>query len=212
MPCRLTIIAYAIIVSAVTAIPNITPDTDQDGASAAPAHRFYAADTYALDDSVGHLMHHVTASIRREVEVAMAAHDLTAAQWLPIWKIQLGMAATAQELSRQMDADAGAITRLLDRLEAKGLIQRERSAADRRVVNLRLTPAGEEVARHIPAVLSEVQNRFLQGFSVDQWEQLKSLLRRMLANCPKVKADDAGRSDAASAACAERRGRPADPR
>jgi DNA-binding HxlR family transcriptional regulator len=44
---------------------------------------------------------------------------------------------------RGLGIDAGAITRMLDRLEAKGLVERVRSETDRRVVHVRLTEAGE---------------------------------------------------------------------
>ena len=74
------------------------------------------------------------------------------------------------------------MTRLLDRLEAKGLCRRVRSVADRRVVNIELTEQGEEVASGIPAVLCKVQNAHLTGFSNEEFEMLKSLLRRILDN------------------------------
>ena len=74
------------------------------------------------------------------------------------------------------------MTRMLDRLEAKGLCQRVRSSDDRRVVNLEITDAGREAAKVIPEVLSRVQNAYLAGFSVEEWETLKSYLRRMLDN------------------------------
>ena len=70
----------------------------------------------------------------------------------------------------------------LDRLEAKGLVARVRSSEDRRVVNLELTREGRLAAKEIPAVLCKVQNAFLEGLSVAEWQQLKDLLRRILAN------------------------------
>jgi len=72
--------------------------------------------------------------------------------------------------------------RLLDRLEAKGLVRRVRSSEDRRVVNLELTDEGHEAARNVPAVLCRVQNAALRGFSTDEWQQLRDLLARMLRN------------------------------
>jgi DNA-binding MarR family transcriptional regulator len=57
-----------------------------------------------------------------------------------------------------------------------------RSSEDRRVVNIELTREGREAARKIPAVICEVQNSFLQGLSVAEWQQLKDMLRRILAN------------------------------
>ena len=71
---------------------------------------------------------------------------------------------------------------LTARLEEKGFIQRERSAADRRVVKLELTPEGRATAGHIPSALCKVQNELLAGFTREEFDTLKSLLRRMLAN------------------------------
>jgi len=126
----------------------------------------------------------VMISMRRQVEQAMTAHDLTAAQWYPLWKLKRDGPGTAQELARDMDIDAGAMTRLVDRLAAKGLLQRLRCDTDRRRVMLTLTAAGEAVAGHVPQVLADVNNAYLRDFSRDEWQQLKELLRRMLANGP----------------------------
>jgi len=144
------------------------------------ATAFYAGARYVAGDSVGYLLNQVVISMRRQIEQAMTAHDLTAAQWYPLWKLQRDGSCTAQELARDMDSDAGATTRLVDRLVAKGLVERLRSDTDRRVVRLSLTPAGRAVAAHIPQVLAEVNNAYLHGFSRDEWQQLKGLLRRML--------------------------------
>jgi DNA-binding MarR family transcriptional regulator len=135
-------------------------------------------------DSVGYLLNQVMISMRRQVEQAMTAHDLTAAQWYPLWKLKRDGPSTAQELARDMDIDAGAMTRLIDRLAAKGLLQRLRCDTDRRRVMLTLTAAGEVVAGHVPQVLADVNNAYLRDFSRDEWQQLKDLLRRMLANGP----------------------------
>ena len=78
--------------------------------------------------------------------------------------------------------DAGAMTRLLDRLETKGLCRRVRSLDDRRVVNIELTDAGVEAAKGIPAVLCRVQNAHLAGFSEAEFETLKGFLNRILDN------------------------------
>ena len=92
------------------------------------------------------------------------------------------MAAGVAELARTCEMDAGAMTRLLDRLEAKGLLRRTRSPDDRRVVNLELTEEGREAAAKIPVLLSVLQNECLSGFTAEEWQTLKSLLRRVLAN------------------------------
>lgn len=151
---------------------------------AAPAEPtvFYRPETYHPDQSAAYLMKRILACMAAEVDEALEPRGLTNAQWVPLVKLHLGHAATAAELARECLTDAGAMTRTLDRLEAKGLVTRVRSSQDRRVVNLELTPEGRATASQIPPVLCEVQNAFLQPLSVAEWEQLKGLLRRVLDN------------------------------
>ena len=89
--------------------------------------------------------------------------------------------------ARELQVDTGAMTRMLDRLEAKGLCKRVRSTVDRRVVHLELTPAGRRVADKVPAVLADVLNDFLSGFSKTELGALKDSLRRMLANAESLR-------------------------
>ena len=96
--------------------------------------------------------------VAQEVERQLEASDLTNAQWVPLLKLFMGQASTVAELARECHLDAGAMTRLLDRLETKGLCRRVRSVEDRRVVNIELTDAGREAARGIPVVLCQIQN------------------------------------------------------
>lgn len=147
-----------------------------------PVPQFYRAGQYDTHDSVGFLMHQVVQSMRRRIEQAMSEHELTAAQWAPVWLLKRDGPRTMQELARELDADTGATTRLVDRLVAKGLIRRTRLPSDRRVVRLSLTPAGETLAANVPEVLARLNNELLRGFDEDEWKTLKALLRRVLAN------------------------------
>ena len=146
------------------------------------AIEFYHAADYAPEESVSYLMRRVLALVAQEVERQLETSYLTNAQWVPLFKLSMGQASTVAELARQCHLDAGAMTRLLDRLEAKGLCRRVRSVADRRVVNIELTDAGCAAAADIPVVLSRVQNAHLAGFSVQEFETLKGFLRRILGN------------------------------
>ena len=83
------------------------------------------------------------------------------------------------------------MTRALDRLEAKGLVARVRSSEDRRVINLELTEAGREVAAVVPAVLAEVLNLHLAGFTETEWRSLLDMLKRMRANGDALRASSA---------------------
>lgn len=147
-----------------------------------PPADFYAPDSYDPNESVGYLMRRILSSAALAVERELAATRLTHAQWVPLFKLAAHPGATVAELARLCELDAGAMTRLLDRLETKGLCQRERSSLDRRVVRLALTPRGKAVAERIPGALSRVQNAHLAGFSRAEWQLLKGMLARILHN------------------------------
>lgn len=164
-------------------------------------NEFYSAESYRPEASVGYLMHQVLGAVGHEIARQLEPSGLTNAQWKPLFKLHTGKASTVAELARECHLDAGAMTRLLDRLEAKNLCRRVRSVADRRVVNIELTEAGRVAAAGIPAVLSRVQNSHLAGFTVQEHEALKGFLQRILVNAqaqtPASTPSDSGAHDAA---------------
>jgi DNA-binding MarR family transcriptional regulator len=152
---------------------------------------FYSPRDYGAQDSVGYLMRRLVAAIRQDVDRRLDAVGLTNAQWVPLLKLKLAGALPVAELARGCEVDAGAMTRMLDRLEAKGLVHRVRSAADRRVVTIELTADGKRAAAGIPAVLCEVQNGLLAGVSREEWQALVATLHKMLANAAASQDDGA---------------------
>lgn len=129
---------------------------------------------------MGYLMKRVMLSIIAQVDKRLDPHGLTSAQWGPLMRMRTNDGSTVAELARWLNVDAGAMTRLLDRLEKKGLCRRVRSTEDRRVVQVELTPEGHAAIAEVPAVLAEVLNAHLSGFSEQEWLTLKSYLQRML--------------------------------
>lgn len=144
--------------------------------------RFYRNNRDQIVESVGYKLLQIALAMRRETASRLLSLGLTEAQWRPLWMLKAGRADTAQVLARLLGVDAGAMTRMLDRLESKGLIERVRSLTDRRVTQLRLTASGEAATEGIPEVVAGVNNDYLVGFSRDEFEQLDSLLARMRAN------------------------------
>lgn len=152
-----------------------TPNTD------AVVH-YRGNDSCMTEDNAGYLIKLVSSSLNRMLDQEMAPLDLTAMQWRPVAMLYRGRADTPAELARLTGTDTGAMTRTLDRLEAKGLLRRNRSQTDRRVVKLELTELGETKAREIPNNIAHVLNHHLRGFSADEVQQLKHFMMRMLAN------------------------------
>lgn len=171
---------------AQTAEP-LTPASDARAEPTQPARPitpapFYTAATLAPEDNVGYLLRSVLSSIRGAADAQLQGRGLTFAQCLPLYKISHCKDTTLAALARNLEADPATVTRLLDRLETKELVVRERSTSDRRVVHVRATPLGAAMAQELTPVLADTLNAHLAGFSTDEWQQLLVLLRRMLAN------------------------------
>jgi DNA-binding MarR family transcriptional regulator len=143
---------------------------------------FYRGDDFKAEESIGYLLRTLRLHMDRAIDDEMATYDLTGVQWRPLLAIHLGMGDTAAELARVGCVDTGAMTRMLDRLEAKGLVQRTPCPNDARVMRLALTTEGERLCRQIPYGLSRVMNSVLRGFKASELATLKSMVRRMLAN------------------------------
>ena len=165
----------------MTAMATFSPDTSDPAASGA-AVTYYTVDNFRPENSMGYLMRRIMGVIAQEVEREMEPFGLTDAQWKPLLRLYLRQANTVAELARCCEMDAGSMTRLLDRVEAKGLLRRVRSSEDRRVVNIELTPDGLAAAAQIPVILSRVQNNALRGFSETEWRSLQDFLQRIFTS------------------------------
>jgi DNA-binding MarR family transcriptional regulator len=153
-----------------------------------PRANFYKSDTYCAEESVGFLMKRILLSLVYQVDRRLEVHGLTSAQWGPLLRLRTAGPCTVAELARWLQIDAGAMTRLLDRLEKKNLCKRVRSTADRRVVQVELTREGAAAIEQVPAVLAEVMNVHLAGFSKPEWLELKSYLQRMVVTGEALRA------------------------
>lgn len=149
----------------------------------------YEAASYEPRGSLGHLLSRVRDELTAALDREFAA-DPQLAPWDLSWpqlKIIASLVADAQaksasDLCKSISYDAGAMTRMIDRLESKGLIHRERCPNDRRLVYLELTEAGVAVWPRMKEVARRTLNRFLRGFTKAEARQLESFLRRMLEN------------------------------
>jgi DNA-binding MarR family transcriptional regulator len=114
-------------------------------------------------------------------ELAVRGHELTFSQYVTLKKLADGTASVT-DLARAAELNPGAMTRLLDRLEAKGLLARVADPDDRRGINIHLTPAGLLIWRDINQCGMRVRERAMQGMSEADRDQLTQLLTRVRDN------------------------------
>ena len=118
---------------------------------------------------------------RMERELAAAGHDLTFSQFITIKKLADGTASVT-DLARAADLNPGAMTRLLDKLEARGLLVRVADPNDRRALHIHLTDAGIAMWRDIDQCGQRVRERALQGMDEATRTQLTRLLEQVRDN------------------------------
>jgi DNA-binding MarR family transcriptional regulator len=149
----------------------------------------YELESYQPRKGVGHLLSRVRTEMLSaldkalEADAELSAKEISAAQFIVIAALALADSArSASDLCKGLSYDAGAMTRMIDRLESKGLIRRNRRPDDRRVVYVELTEEGSRAYPRMREVSMGVANRFLRGFSVPEARQLEGFLSRMLEN------------------------------
>ena len=154
----------------------------------------YDSASYQPRKSIGSLLTRVKVAMLAALDEELAADrrlaplELSAAQWAVIASLAGDEKKSASDLCKGISYDAGAMTRMLDRLEGKGLIRRNRSPDDRRLVHLELTEEGRAAYPRMRELSLGVANRFLRGFTKAEARQLESLLGRMLENAQEPEA------------------------
>lgn len=157
-------------------------------ANANEAKGLFTEDDYRVEESFGFLINALRARMMAVMDRELASLGITSAQWAILVQVGNTPGCTAASLCRKVHYDTGSMTRMLDRLEEKGLIQRTRSAHDRRAAHLALTEAGEDIHRRLPAHAVRVLNAHFEGFTPEEVETLMTLLNRMLANSNRLAA------------------------
>lgn len=142
----------------------------------------YTPENYEAEESLGRLIADVSGRLLAAFDEELADLGISGAQWVILMRIAKGCASTAAELCRFSRYDPGSMTRMIDRLEEKGLIRRVKSSLDRRISHLELTEAGQNLVPHLPPVAIKVLNTHLKGFTREELDLFKGFLNRMRAN------------------------------
>jgi DNA-binding MarR family transcriptional regulator len=148
----------------------------------------YTVEHYDPPKTVGYLVNRarseIIAALDQELseDPELAALDISAAQYIVLSCLWYRDPESSARICRDLSYDPGAMTRMLDRLEAKGLVQRRRCPDDRRLVNIEITEAAQAVMPKMRACSVKILNRLLRGFSADEVHLLERLLARLVEN------------------------------
>lgn len=140
------------------------------------AKGFYQVETFTGCRSIGYLVRRLNTLLMPHAEALFADAELSFAQWVILMALRDKRAETCADIARHMNYDTGAITRLVDQLEKRGLVARARSTTDRRIVHLKLLPKGKAMAKALTPLIVDFWNRILAVVSHADAEKLVGLL------------------------------------
>ncbi len=142
----------------------------------------YDAKTFQPSTSVGYLVNRVRTELLAAIDRELEPFEVTSSQYIILAHFAHNLVDSVSGLCKGIAYDPGAMTRMIDRLEAKGLARRVRDTEDRRAMKLELTEEGKVLFPKMRVKVVGVVNHALRDFTKSEARELERLLQRVLAN------------------------------
>jgi DNA-binding MarR family transcriptional regulator len=133
-----------------------------------------------VDDYLPALLAQASQLISSEFHVVARQHGFSVAEWRVLATLAGGEAVSIGRLAQISVTKQPTVTRLLDRMAAKGQVERLPHDSDRRITLVRITRAGARTVAKLIDLAREHERRVLEPFGLARAEELKQTLRRMI--------------------------------
>jgi len=133
-----------------------------------------------VDGYLAALLAQASHLISSEFHEVVRAHDLSVSEWRVLASLAGGKKISIGQLAQVAVLKQPTVTRLLDRMEARGQVERLGHDGDRRVTLVRITAAGSRTVARLIALAREHEQRVLEPFGLTRAEELKATLRRII--------------------------------
>ena len=141
--------------------------------------RHYQVSTYRAQNSIGYLMKRAHSLMLDVLEPVLEEHGFTFVQYVILSSLRDGLALNPKDICLQFRHNSGALTRVIDQLAERGLLERIRRDRDRRKVDLQLTAQGRETIQSLIPLVVEKLNLALADFSSAEVEEFLRLLNKL---------------------------------
>lgn len=138
----------------------------------------------------GFLVTDVTRLMRKHFDRRAVRFQMTRAQWRALKRLSYSEGMRQSELAEQLEMEAIAVGRVIDRLQKAGFVERRADPADRRAWRLFLTARAHGVVDDMELISSELFRKAQRGISAAEMKTMISVLGRMKENLNAL--DDAG--------------------
>jgi DNA-binding MarR family transcriptional regulator len=143
------------------------------------SEQHYHASTYKAQDSIGYLMKRGHSMMADVLDQLFADRGLSFMHYVILTWLRDGIAVNPKDICLKYRHDSGALTRVIDQLEERGLLHRVRQDSDRRKVDLELTDAGRKTVESLIPLVVEKLNLALVDFSREEATELRRLLTKL---------------------------------
>jgi MarR family transcriptional regulator for hemolysin len=128
------------------------------------------------------LLHEVAHLMRTLFDQRARARGMTRAQWVILKRLDRTPGLSQNELASIIEVEPITVGRLIDRLEARGLVERRDDPRDRRIHRLHLTPKSKPILREIANNIAEIGAIMASGIDEKTLDLVAANLKTMKAN------------------------------
>lgn len=135
-----------------------------------------------FDRSLGFVIGETSAKMKNNLAKALKPYNVTPEQWVLLVHLWDDDGITQKELAEKSNKDQPTTTRILDKLEKRGLLYRTADPNDRRAFLIYLTNEGKDAKEPLTGLARKALAIALHGLSNEEQELLRGLLKRIINN------------------------------
>ncbi|MDD9265806.1 MarR family winged helix-turn-helix transcriptional regulator [Paenibacillus sp. GCM10023248] len=132
-----------------------------------------------LDHSLGFILNHAGRRMTQLLSLHFQPYDMTTEQWVVLHRLACEDGISQKTLAIRAEKDQTNITRILDQLERKGLVERKANENDRRSFLTFITDQGRAMNDKLNPIEQQVIASLLTGFTEEQVSLLRELLLKI---------------------------------
>ena len=136
----------------------------------------------SLDREILYVLNDVARLMRTRADQRARTYGMTRAQWVILARLERQPGLSQNEIAALVEVEPISVARLVDRLEARGLVERRADPKDRRIWRLHLTPAADPVLRDLKRHKEELRDEITAGVDPAELNSLIDGLLKLKAN------------------------------
>ena len=135
----------------------------------------------ALPDHLGYWLRKLSNAVSGSFAERLAVHDVSVPQWVVLRVLFDGDSLPLKEIVSRVEVDQGSLSRMVDRLIARGWVRRDADATDRRTVAISLTKEGRLLVPKLAAEADANEKAFFSGLSQREHTKFLRTIQTLLA-------------------------------